>query len=383
MAKTLAPLVLFFDRRKVDLYIGDQDKTVSWQMPSTIFHHLEIQDGRAFRKLFEDIIFANKIKPTKIIVIFSQNIVFAIDLPDSAVEPDKREQLLTQFKEQIPFASPFVKEVKLDKKDMAIALNRDVFELMVTQLKGLGFDVSTLVTSHIVPFEIPPSGMTSVQAQECIKEWAKLELHDFLEPEQKKSLLVSRDQQDPKDRNRIFLYLGLFVVMLVILGVVLFGYLQQNAKDKAAVEAAKATLMQQQQPEEVPNSEKSNQVVGSSNRGTQAGVNDSQTEEASVVPSLNPEQLLERSEYTVVIYQSAKSRISITELNSKLNELGFTAVVQKPTSSVIKSLEITTDSDVSAESRKVLRLLMQTYDVEASVKTVTGSEANIVIRLPE
>lgn len=374
MSKVTAPLVIYIDRKKIDLFIGDQNKVVSWQLPETIFHHLEIQDAQAFRKLFEDAIAAYKIQPTKIIVIFSHNIVFGIELPTEESELSKREAILTQFRDQVPFASPFVKEIKLEKKEMAIALNRDLFELLVAQLKGLGFDVSTLVTTQVVPFAIPESGMTTTEALEVIKNWAHLEANDFLEPEHKGGFITSREEQDPKEKNRIFLLIGAFVVLMLVLGGVIVFALQQNKKDQEAVAAAKA-LMEQKLQEQL--------VVPTPVETIAPAVADQTTIASESALAVSPELKAERASYSVVIYESVKSTIKSTEISNRLQAAGF-AEPEIITNSTVggNTLAITTDSDVTAATRQTLKSLLLEFDEQTSVKSVTGSEANIVIILP-
>lgn len=374
MSKVTAPLVIYIDRKKIDLFIGDQNKVVSWQLPETIFHHLEIQDAQAFRKLFEDAIAAYKIQPTKIIIIFSHNIVFSIDLPVEESELTKREAILTQFRDQVPFASPFVKEIKLEKKDMAVALNRDLFELLVAQLKGLGFDVSTLVTTQVVPFTIPESGMTTSEALEVIKNWAHLEANDFLEPEHKGGFITTREEQDPKEKNRIFLLIGAFVVLILVLGGVIVFAMQQNKKDQEATAAARALLEKQMQEQQVVPTPVLVETPPVSDQTAVASIS------AVVVSS---ELMAERSKYSVVIYEPPKSAIKADEISNSLQAAGFAKpnIVSNSTLGD-DDLQVTTDTDVTATTRQALKTLLVDFDPQTSVKTVTGSEANIVIILP-
>lgn len=376
MSKVTAPLVIYVDRKKIDLFIGDQNKVVSWQLPDKIFHHLEIQDAQAFRKLFEDAIAAYKIVPTKIIVIFSHNIVFSIDLPSDESELTKRETILTQFRDQVPFASPFVKEIKLEKKEMAVALNRDLFELLVAQLKGLGFDVSTLVTTQVVPFTIAESGMTGADALEVIKNWSRLEANDFLEPEHKGGFISSREDQDPKEKNRIFLLIGAFVVLMLVLGGVIVMAMQQTKKDQEAAAAVKTQLEQKLQAEQA-------EIVVETPTLPVASVEPTQATSPSA-NSLTPEQLAERKSYSITIYEPTKSKISATEVGKQLEEAGFSkpTVIQESTLAN-STITITTDTDVTATTRLAIKNLLMQVDSQVSVKTVNGSEANIVIILPK
>ncbi|MBP9781346.1 hypothetical protein KBC89_01690 [Candidatus Woesebacteria bacterium] len=374
MSKVTAPLVIYIDRKKIDLFIGDQNKVVSWQLPETIFHHLEIQDAQAFRKLFEDAIAAYKIQPTKIIIIFSHNIVFGIELPTEESELTKREAILTQFRDQVPFASPFVKEIKLEKKDMAVALNRDLFELLVAQLKGLGFDVSTLVTTQVVPFTIPESGMTTTEALEVIKNWAHLEANDFLEPEHKGGFITTREEQDPKEKNRIFLLIGAFVVLMLVLGGVIVFALQQNKKDQEATAAARALLEKQTQEQ---------QVVPTPITVEKPLVSDQAIVASGSAVAVSPELIAERSKYSVVIYEPSSSVIKSVEISNRLQAAGFAKpnIIANSTLGD-DDLLVTTDTDVTAATRQALKTLLIDFDAQTSVKTVEGSEANIVIILP-
>lgn len=368
MAKVTAPLVIYFDRKKIDLYIGEQSKVVSWQLPETVFHHLEILDAQGFRKLFEDVITANKITPSKIIIIFSQNIVFSVDLPPADTESVKRENVLAQFRDQVPFASPFVKEIKLEKGEMAVALNRDTFELMVAQLKSLGFEVATLVTSHLLPIAMPANGMTSALAMEIIKAWPQLESNDFLEPEQKKGFIVSREEQDPKDRNRIFLLIGVFVMLIVILvGVVVF-VMQQNKEDEVAEAEARAQLEQQQAAQ---------QVVVPTAEPTAVPVQLPQEQEVV------PEVMAERSEYSITIYEPAEPIILASEIEAALIEAGFRKPrIVRANTEPPAVLTVTTSTEVTPVVRIDLRELLSKYDSGVELTTVSGSEAAITITLP-
>ncbi len=374
MSKVTAPLVIYVDRKKIDLFIGDQNKVVSWQLPETIFHHLEIQDAQAFRKLFEDAIAAYKIVPTKTIVIFSQAIVFSIDLPTEESEVSKRETILTQFRDQVPFASPFVKEIKLEKKEMVVALNRDLFELLVAQLKGLGFDVTTLVTTQVLPFTIAESGMTGADALEAIKNWSRLEANDFLEPEHKGGFITTREEQDPKEKNRIFLLIGAFVVLMLVLGGVILMAMQQTKKDQEAAAAAKAQLEQKLQAE---------QVVLVPVEPTAVPKNSVTSDASSSAVTLTQEQIAERKAYTVIIYEPVASFDQTALVINKFEGAGFAKPKVMQDSSLAASAITVTTNEVTAATRLVIKTLLSEIDPQVSVKMVTGSEANIVIVLPK
>lgn len=345
MAKEHAPLVIYFDRRKIDVFVGDQNKVISWQLPESVFHHLEIMDAQGFRKLFEAAITANKIVPTKTIVVFSQNIVFGVELPSAEAEAGKREALLTQFREQVPFASPFVKEIKLEKTEMAIALNRDTFELLVAQLKSLGFEVTTLVTSHLVPFALPATGMTAELATEVIKVWPKLEENDFLEPEQKKGMLMSREEQNPKDKNRIFLLVGVFAVLLLILGGAIFMMVQQNNKDKAAAEEAKLAALAKIEADQAVATEPTPPPIAPPVGGG----------ELKLLEAASPEVQAERAAYSVIIFEPSASLISGDDLETALKTVGFRTIrVVRNATTDVEVLTLAVGTSVSGATKAVL-----------------------------
>lgn len=379
MQYSKTPLVLYFGLTAINLYSSEKKQVVSWSLPPSIFSNLEIIDAIGFRKLLTQAIEVLNSKPTQVIAILSDQILFSLVLPIGSEKQVDRTSMLAKFRSQVPFPSPFVKEITKERQTLAVAMSRDVYDLLIDQFKALDFEVSTLVPSQLLPFKMPPTGMTVVEAQTIIQHWPRLEAQDFLEAESKKTqLLSSSTAQTVEDKRRTMLLISVFGVLLLILVFVGLFMIDQSKKEQQEFQRA--------QEEAIAALAKS---VSSTKRDvkeeTQPVVVEPTDEQSPVATSSVVENIGEPTLGTlsVVVHQPNTSSISSAEIEQILDDLGAQQVeLIKKFDVSSTTLVISTGERVTAAQRAKLRQAFEKLDAQVSVRRANDMDSDVLVVLP-
>lgn len=382
------PIVFYFGPNKIDMYSSEKKQVISWTLTRDVFRDLEIVDAEKFRKLIVDAIASQKIKPDQVIVILSEHILFAIELPsDSRQEVDK-VTMLRKFRLQVPFPSPFVKEITKDKLTIAVALNRDLYDLLIDQFKGLEFDVATLVPSQLLPFVMPASGMAVSEAQAIIQNWPRLEAQDFLEAEKHKTQFISTPTaHTAEDKRRTLVLSSIFGVLLIVLALVSLFMINQNNKDRERFEQeqAEAIAALSQSVSQVQQEITTTlQPTADGERATESAVaTESATASSSAVESNQFDRELLKH-LSVVVSHPDNSSIPIQEVLALLDTLGAQDLtIIKGAEAAPAQLMINTGDAVTAAQRTSLRQAFTVNKYDVSVRRTSDMDSDVLIVLPK
>lgn len=382
-----SPIIFYFGPNKIDMYCSEMKQVISWALADDVYRDLEIVDAVKFRKLMVDAVASQKIKPDQVIVILSEHILFATELPNGSHKEADKVAMLRRFRLQVPFPSPFVKEITKDKSTIAVALNRDLYDLLIDQFKGLEFDVTTLVPSQLLPFAMPASGMTVSEAQAIIQYWPRLEAQDFLEAEKHKTQFISASTaQTAEDKRRTLILSSIFGILLVVLVLVAFFMINQNNKERArfeqeqaeAIAALSRSVSQVQQEIET-----TTQPTSQRNQATESAVATESAEASGTsIESDQPNRELLES-LSVVVSQPENSSITTEEVLEVLETLGAQDVTVVESAEVAPSLlTINTGDAVTAAQRTSIRQTFEAGNFEVSVRRVSDMDSDVLVVLP-
>lgn len=370
MNKIDTSLVLYLEKSKLSFYVGLTGQTFSVDLPPEIMSDMELKDSLKLKKLLKNVIESQELSPTTVIIVLAPSVYFTFELSEDPAE--SIEDQLESHKAQIPFTSPFVKDIKLDtNKRLAIGLNRDMYEPLITFLNSFSFDVTTLVPAHVVPGAIAESGLTPAVGRDIISAYNKLEQSDFLEPSiRRKKIITSRNDQEPSQRNRVFVLAGVFLLLILILGYFVWRMMNENA----SLNAPKLSV-QTELPQVVSEQEELQEMTEESSSSLSAELNE-------IVPdqlSTSEAQLL-RDSLTVKILNGSGESGQANAIRDVFLSRGYSKISTGNAGTIKTSTTIIT---VSKEVPPILRTeieeIISDFSASITLKEVANGAEDILI----
>lgn len=137
------PGAIYIQKKALDFYVGGTEKHL--ELPADTVSDGDIINSVKYEKTIEDFIVAESIKKQQIILVLSEEILFEKTIPLEDIK--LLDERLTDFINMIP-----VENGKLTKKGIVLennielfAINKVLYEEIITILSRLGFDVLAVV----------------------------------------------------------------------------------------------------------------------------------------------------------------------------------------------------------------------------------------------
>ncbi len=215
-------MVVHLGRQQIVLYDPQQNQAFGFEFPKEIVSDVTVLNDIEYKKLISRALAQYKIAKQKSLIILSKDVYFVKPIDESKTEEggvaiSPADQLI-EWRDAAPFANVYAKLIKQQKGSVALAASRDFFEPLIDSLNELGYSVVTLVPELVVPADLS-GGLTPEMAAVISRDAKALDEFNFLESEEKpKQFAVAPTA--PEDKKRTLLLAGVFLVLLLILGVV-------------------------------------------------------------------------------------------------------------------------------------------------------------------
>lgn len=280
--------ILLISRDKLDCFITVLPATLSLTFPPTTMKNMDIVDRNAFITYVQTFIQTNKLPPTAFSLIFHENILFEKLFPREAIvqaqqpavvpsqsqsvtppssqqghvqpstkltgqvhriaqenklsEEKKREEeeeKIEQFVESVPFEETLVKTVKSPQGTLAIVANKDLAVALKDAFEKMGHTIESVLPVTVLGNEFNlANGLTPDAARAVIPKLETIKSQSMLIEEQSTSpvgpVAMGMPQRE-SEKRRLFLMIGVFGLLLIIM-VVLF--IRMNAENAAIRERA-------------------------------------------------------------------------------------------------------------------------------------------------
>ena len=253
--------LIYLQQDKFDFYQPAIGKIIEFGFVTEIIKDLEIINVDLLDNLIKVFVTNNKIVPGELVMVIADNACFIKDfiLPSVSSEtktaptdgknpvvvpvirPKISEDEIKSFIEHVPFENVLSKTFDLASGTKVIALNKDMYEAIKSAFEKLGFKINFVLPG--VVFENNIGSVTVLNlaiannmltSADLVKEQNLLiktnyvsENHDFKKQDEPDS---TKKQPVKKSNKRLFLMIGIFVVLIIILVFVYLGSIQTPAK---------------------------------------------------------------------------------------------------------------------------------------------------------
>ncbi|OGE63138.1 hypothetical protein A2964_00855 [Candidatus Daviesbacteria bacterium RIFCSPLOWO2_01_FULL_40_27] len=137
------PSAIYIQKNSLSFYINGEEKHL--EFPEDTVSEEDIINPAKYSKLIADFITAENIKSQRVLLVLSEEIIFKKLIP--ATDLKLLDEKLADFTEMIPLESGKLikKTVKLNANIYLFAVNKQLFEIVLETLEGLGFKVLAVV----------------------------------------------------------------------------------------------------------------------------------------------------------------------------------------------------------------------------------------------
>lgn len=209
--------LLYFEPTQAFFYNSATTGLLQLTFPQDTYADQEIVNSEKFLAAFQLFFQQNSIVPSDFIIVLSPALTFEKEFTDNLTSSLTKE--IQSFFDLVPFEEVLSKVYKISKKTIAVATNKQLCDESMRALEQLQSRVTA-----IVPLSI---------AQQVAPELQNLDIGvlfnkaDFLK---QYSLLIFEEQvstfktmpTEKKDKNRLYMLTGVFVMLLLVLVIVIF-----------------------------------------------------------------------------------------------------------------------------------------------------------------
>ena len=247
------PIILFIDRTGFSVYQDTLINIPKFNFTPDLVANLDVINKEQFTALISTFIQINKIVPSDLAVILSDNVIFVKDLANpvqkSPPAQDLKEDIgddkdnkdeAQDFLEDVPFEEVLAKVIKMGSMNRVVAVNKDLVMTIVDVFTGNKSVIEAVTPSFIFGQNANfTTGLTLINVKIILEDTETLKLGNLLTDQQKtlspqglesevKNLTtdVKPDLETPAKKPRSlrqYILIGVFVTLLIILVVVYFN----------------------------------------------------------------------------------------------------------------------------------------------------------------
>ncbi len=214
--------IIYIDKSRFDYYSLGSPTALSLIFPLDTVKDLEIINPPSLNTQIKSFMDQNKITPTPLIIILSENIIFSEDFPQGQVEQQKTE--IQKFLDTIPFEKVNSKVFKLEKGTKVVATNQEYYDTIQKAFEKLGSITLAVIPALVLGNINTQNGLDTPTLQSIIEKFELFKQYSLLIPqnssgknqEGKTSSLLS-----PKNL-RLTILLALFLILILILFALVF-----------------------------------------------------------------------------------------------------------------------------------------------------------------
>ncbi len=217
MENTKKQNAIFYIDLGQGFFLGSNARgTLQVDFPADTFADGDLIDKEKFLQRLQEFIQTNKIEPCPLIVIYSKSISFEKEFEENTVS-EKSEAEIAEFIELVPFEDVLSKIYKLNNKKRAIAFNRELFENV-----NYGFEREKFTVVSAVPYsvlEVMISELAdNLDLNILLNKFEEMKQYNFendIEPLKDNN---SKTETKTNNKKRVYLLLGVFGILAVVLG---------------------------------------------------------------------------------------------------------------------------------------------------------------------
>lgn len=210
--------IVYLDRNIFDYYGENSTDTLRFDF-SPFISNLEIinkEDLIAQINLFID---SNKLIPSNLAIVLSENVLFTKGLPEGTEHPDEEIQ---KFSDNIPFERVGIKSYKLNTGTLLVATNKDLFTTIKEAFNKKGFNTEAVIPIFNTGINSldPNYGLDPASAKSLMGSFERLKQGSFEIDSPLEIIKPKEENRKKKENKRTYALLGVFGFLIIILALV-------------------------------------------------------------------------------------------------------------------------------------------------------------------
>ncbi len=261
--KEVEQYLFLLQRSQLNVFRKSNGKIGTWKFDSKVVDKLEIKDLDLFIKTFTAFLNQMKLSSGEVTLLLDSSIYFTQEIPsnadakktadqlendgDSSAQVDQKRSLSSfeqneaemeakrKFVQSVPFSNTYSNIIEFNKSKLIIVANRDLYEPIIKVLTEREFRVTHIFPMAVVGEIFDHGGYTPEAALMLLHSIDKYKAGDLM---QSKMVLdtdpttSAGDNQKMtagrEDKKRLYLMLGTFFALLIVLGGVIFWSMRRD-----------------------------------------------------------------------------------------------------------------------------------------------------------
>lgn len=316
--------VLYIDRQQIMLFSPEFKEAHQFKFSSEAIQDLEVLNKNALQRQLENWFEQLEFTPSLGLIVFSPQTYYHHQFAGETLEPE--DPKIAQFTDTVPFDSIESKIYPVNEGAVVVAMNKHLFEPLVTVLERSGYLVMAAVPAMVTGIDFTQQQFDAKTGAQLLNSMEALSKFSFLDAETvEEKLNPKTDFMTVKIDRKVIAGAIVFVLLLVVLGVLLWTQRAQAPAPTPAVVAPPAVqapepVVGSPQPTATPTSENVGETQTYSLIIERGSISDSQYQVIAneLGGSFNIGQepaVSQRSARTLIIYPRDVSSASRTIIN--------------------------------------------------------------------
>jgi hypothetical protein len=216
--------ILYVDRSSLSYYVKSNQKPLVLELAQDVVKDMEIVSPEKFVSALAYWMDNNKIPASDLVVVVSENIYFEHAV-QSLANSDEDEKEIEMFLGTVPFEQPVSRILADGASKRIVVLGKDYYDLLLEFLEKRYFRVLALFPASLLKVKSPEE----IKVDQLIKNLDDYKKFNFLSDFERKFVPQSFIAKNtPKDTKNLKIMMGLFAVLLVVLGLTIYFSLIRN-----------------------------------------------------------------------------------------------------------------------------------------------------------
>lgn len=320
---------------------------VTIPFPPEIVRDMDVVDRDALTDFLKAMTEQMQLAPSELILLLADDVLFVKQFPTADIK--SREKEMQDFVDSVPFEDPAVTKMPAPPNTVVAVSSREYFEAFEDAFKKLKFAVALILPAFVMAKEVNLAQTvdvntlsTAMHRAPAYHQYNLFQKEEELLPHTPSPLIT---KEAPKDKTRLYVMLGVFGILLIVL---FFVY-------RASTQPIKTTP--------TPTPPASAPVVA-----------------PSTSPSPTASSSAQASESAKIQYVPDKSQLATT-ISSELQTHGITASLEETPSLAGAGSLVVFSSSIPEETKQAIVTDLQQIDPTIKIQDTPSSSVGIQITL--
>ena len=222
--------IFYIDAGKAYFYTSSTGATLQVAIPADTMSYFDILSRDKLYQILQTLVTTNKIEPVPVVMLVAPAATYEMAITSKIT--DEINTQTQQFLDSIPYEKVLSKSYKMQDGAKVFATNKDLYEAVKHGFEKLKFSISAVISLTVLQKMMPDLG-TSLNLEVIAARIDAIKQYSFLGSSEINNIIKPKDQEEQKEKPnpmRFYALVGVFVVLLGVLGIMVFFTMQPSPK---------------------------------------------------------------------------------------------------------------------------------------------------------